>query len=290
MKWAAVAYRGRTVVGHVDVAQGLFWPWHREGVWLTAMMDLIVDEVHRDVRVCADEKAILLAEVRLCAPFTRKGRPIFGIGMNYRSHLAECLRAGGSVQRLSDALPRAPIVFAKLAETVIGPGEAIVYPYGASQAVDYEAELAVVIGRGGQAIPLAQAMDHVFGYTIVNDVTARDVQDAHREWFLAKSMAGFCPMGPYVVSADEVDPGALSVRCWVNGELRQDGHTGDLIFSVPELIHHVSRVVALQPGDVIATGTPAGVGMGFQPPRYLRPGDVVEIEVSGLGRLMNTVV
>jgi 2-keto-4-pentenoate hydratase/2-oxohepta-3-ene-1,7-dioic acid hydratase in catechol pathway len=153
--------------------------------------------------------------------------------------------------------------------------------------MDYEVELGVVIGRTARGISQADALKHVWGYTIINDVTARDLQQKHRQWFIGKSLDTFCPMGPFIATADEVDVGALQVRCWVNGELRQDANTADLIFDVPTLIEVLSRGLTLQPGDVIATGTPAGVGIGFDPPRYLARGDSVAIEITGLGRLEN---
>jgi 2-keto-4-pentenoate hydratase/2-oxohepta-3-ene-1,7-dioic acid hydratase in catechol pathway len=158
-----------------------------------------------------------------------------------------------------------------------------------SAAVDYEAELAVVIGRGGRAIARADAFAHVWGYTIVNDVTARDLQRRHQQWLLAKSQDGFCPMGPFLVTADAVDPRGLELRCWVNGELRQHASTRDLIFDIPTLIATISAGITLRPGDVIATGTPPGVGIGFDPPRYLAAGDVVRITIDELGTLENRV-
>ncbi|MBA3897109.1 MAG: fumarylacetoacetate hydrolase family protein, partial [Sphingomonadaceae bacterium] len=162
-------------------------------------------------------------------------------------------------------------------------------PTGLSDKVDYEAELAVVIGKGGRGIAKADAYEHVFGYMIVNDVTARDLQASHKQWLIGKSLDSFCPMGPWLVTADEVDPESLGVRCWVNDELRQDANTVDLIFDIPTLIAALSAGITLYPGDIIATGTPAGVGIGFDPPRYLAPGDRVAIEIDGLGRLSNAV-
>ena len=156
-------------------------------------------------------------------------------------------------------------------------------PAAMSEQIDYEAELAVVIGQGGATSRAADAMAHVFGYTIVNDVTARDVQMRHQQWDLGKSFDTFCPMGPWIVTADELDGTNTRVRCWVNGELRQDAHDRDLIFDIPTLIETCSRGITLYPGDVIATGTPAGVGMGMKPPRCLKAGDVVRIEIDGLG-------
>jgi 2-keto-4-pentenoate hydratase/2-oxohepta-3-ene-1,7-dioic acid hydratase in catechol pathway len=155
--------------------------------------------------------------------------------------------------------------------------------------LDYEAELAVIIGTGGRGIAKAEAFDHVFGYTITNDVTARDLQLKHRQWFIGKSLDGSCPMGPWIASADEIDAENLSIRCWINGELRQEANSRDLIFDIPTLIETISAGIRLEPGDIISTGTPAGVGIGFDPPRFLAPGDVMKIEIDGLGTLQNRI-
>jgi 2-keto-4-pentenoate hydratase/2-oxohepta-3-ene-1,7-dioic acid hydratase in catechol pathway len=193
-----------------------------------------------------------------------------------------------------DSLPKEhqwPMVFTKFPETVIGPFDAVRLPGQAvSEQIDYESELAVVIGRGGRNITRARAMDHVLGYTIVNDVTARDVQVRHQQWLLGKNCDTFCPMGPWIVTADALDGARTQVRCWVNGALRQDANTSDLIFDIPTLIETCSRGITLHPGDVIATGTPAGVGLGMTPPTFLRAGDVVRIEIEGLGAIENRFV
>ena len=157
-----------------------------------------------------------------------------------------------------------------------------------TQMVDYEAELAVIIGKGGRGITKENSWDHVWGYTIINDVTARDLQKNHKQWFLGKSLDGFAPMGPWAVTADSVDATNLTVSCHVNGELRQKANTADLIFDIPTLIATLSAGITLQPGDIIATGTPAGVGIGLTPPRFLQSGDRVEITISGIGTLANT--
>jgi 2-keto-4-pentenoate hydratase/2-oxohepta-3-ene-1,7-dioic acid hydratase in catechol pathway len=175
-------------------------------------------------------------------------------------------------------------------ECVVGPHDEVVLPAGVSEQIDYESELAVVIGKGGRNISHAEAMGHVYGYTIVNDVTARDVQMRHQQWDLGKSFDTFCPMGPWIVTADELDGTRTRVRGWVNGELRQDGQTTDLIFDIATLIETCSRGITLYPGDVIATGTPAGVGMGMTPPRYLKAGDVVRVEIDGIGAIENRFV
>jgi 2-keto-4-pentenoate hydratase/2-oxohepta-3-ene-1,7-dioic acid hydratase in catechol pathway len=233
--------------------------------------------------------ALPLAGVQLEAPIPRPRRNVWCVGRNYHAHARE-LRE--TVFKNSNADPQAwPIVFTKVPECVIAPGAPVRLPGAAVSAqIDYEAELAVVIGRGGRNIPRAEAMSHVFGYTIVNDVTARDVQMRHQQWDLGKSFDTFCPMGPWIVSADELDGQSTRVRCWVNGALRQDARTEDLIFDLPTLIETCSRGITLLPGDVIATGTPAGVGMGLNPPVWLQHGDVVRIEIDGIGTLENPVV
>ncbi len=168
-------------------------------------------------------------------------------------------------------------------------GDPIRIDASVSTAIDYEAELAVIIGKGGRNITPEAALSHVWGYTIVNDITARDLQGQHSQWLIGKSQDSFCPMGPWAVTADAVDLADTTVKCWVNGEIRQDSNTKLLIFDVPTIIAALSNGITLQPGDVIATGTPAGVGIGFKPPKYMVPGDVVRVEVSGIGTLENPV-
>ena len=219
--------------------------------------------------------------VTLAAPIPMPRRNLFCVGRNYRAHAAEL-----ATTVFREQLPEKdawPIVFTKVPETVVGPHDTVRLPDpDITPQIDYEAELALVIGKRGRNIKRARAMDHVFGYTILNDVTARDVQVRHQQWVLGKSFDTFCPMGPWIVTADELDGTNTRVRCWVNGELRQDGVTENLIFDIPTLIETVSRGITLYPGDVIATGTPAGVSP-------LRPGDVVEVEIPGAGILRNPV-
>ena len=229
---------------------------------------------------------IALADVLLEAPLPLPRRNLFCVGRNYHSHAKEL---SGSVFKNNAPDPGAwPIVFTKVPESVVGPHAEVRLP-GAeiSTQIDYEAELAIVIGTGGRNIARADAMRHVFGYTIVNDVTARDVQMRHQQWDLGKSFDTFCPMGPWIVTADALDAANTRVRCWVNGALRQDALTADLIFDLPTLIETCSRGITLYPGDIIATGTPAGVGLGMTPPTFLRSGDTVRIEIDGLGAIEN---
>jgi 2,4-diketo-3-deoxy-L-fuconate hydrolase len=223
--------------------------------------------------------AIPLHEVRLRAPIRRPPK-IVCVGLNYRAHAAE--------QKLEP--PPAPMLFAKAPNIVIGPGDAIEIPYGLSEQIDYECELGVVIGTPGFRIPRTAAAEHILGYTIVNDVTARDLQRGDKQWFRGKSLATFAPMGPVIVTPDEIDAGNAPVSLKVNGEVRQKSNTNDLIFDVPFLVEFISAAFPLEAGDVISTGTPSGVGMFMTPPRWLRKGDRVEAAIEGIGTLANPVV
>ncbi len=235
-------------------------------------------------------ESMALADLELLPPLMPP-RNILCVGKNYREHASEFTRSGfdSSAKSVADSIPEHPIVFTKAPQCAVGSGAPIVYPRGVSEALDYEAELGVIIGKGGRGIARENVFDHVFGYTIINDVTARDLQSRHRQWFIGKSLDSFCPTGPWLVTADEIDAGNLQVRCTVNGELRQNANTRDLIFDIPTLVATLSAGMTLLPGDVLATGTPAGVGIGFSPPRYLVPDDEVVIEITGLGRLVNRV-
>ncbi|MBK5207632.1 MAG: fumarylacetoacetate hydrolase family protein [Polaromonas sp.] len=233
--------------------------------------------------------AVALREVQITAPLPKPRRNIFCVGKNYFAHAREFAGSGfDSSAQAGEDIPADPIFFTKVPESVVGPGAAIEMP-AASSAIDYEAELTVIIGRGGKGITAKDAMAHVWGYTIINDVTARDWQSRHKQWHLGKSFDTFCPMGPWLVSADECDGTKTAVRCYVNDELRQNASTADLIFDIPKLIETLSAGITLYPGDVIATGTPVGVGIGFKPPKYLQAGDVVRVEIDGIGSLENPV-
>ena len=227
--------------------------------------------------------------LRLRAPLVPR-RNVFCVGKNYHEHAAEFARSGFDTSAAKgETAPAAPVVFTKAPSTVVGPGDEVLPFTELTRQLDYEAELAVVIGKPGRGIRPEDAWNHVWGYTIVNDVTARDLQQKHRQWFIGKSMDTFCPMGPWIVTADELDATDLAVKCWINDELRQDANTRDLIFDIPTIIATLSAGMTLQPGDVIATGTPAGVGIGFSPPRFLAPGDRMRIEIGGIGVLENRI-
>jgi 2-keto-4-pentenoate hydratase/2-oxohepta-3-ene-1,7-dioic acid hydratase in catechol pathway len=228
-------------------------------------------------------------DLRLLAPIPRPARNIFCVGKNYHEHAKEFAQSGFDATA-KEIVPEHPVVFTKQPTSVCGPGDKIPAHLDDTHSVDYEGELAVVIGKGGRGISMGKAMGHVFGYTIVNDVTSRQLQQKHRQWAIGKGIDGFCPMGPAVVTADEIgDHREMRLRTWINGELRQDASVKDLIFDVPTLIATISRYITLEPGDIIATGTPAGVGIGFTPPRFLRKGDRIKIEITGLGVLENAV-
>ena len=232
------------------------------------------------------------ADITLLAPIPRPRRNIFCVGKNYFEHAKEFGTSGydSSTSKPGDEIPKDPIIFTKPPETVIGAGANIVIPKNVSQDIDYEVELTIVIGKGGKGILKKDAMNHVWAYTAINDVTARDWQQRHKQWFLGKSFDTFCPMGPWVVTRDELDDQDISVKCWVNDELRQSSNSKDLIFDIPTLIETISAGITLYPGDIIATGTPAGVGLGFKPAKYLKAGDIVKLEIGGVGVLSNPLV
>jgi 2-keto-4-pentenoate hydratase/2-oxohepta-3-ene-1,7-dioic acid hydratase in catechol pathway len=223
--------------------------------------------------------SLAVDSVQLVAPVPRPPKLIC-VGLNYRDH---ALEAGMQ-------LPKVPTIFSKFSSSVIGPGQPIVLPKNSTQP-DYEAEFAFVIGAGGRHIPAENWERHVFGYTIVNDVSARDFQMATTQWLMGKTFDTFAPMGPHIVSADEIaDPHALDISLTIGGEVLQRSNTRELIFKIPELVAFLSSVVTLEPGDVVSTGTPAGVGFARKPPRFLRPGDEVVVRVAGIGELRNPVV
>ncbi len=232
-----------------------------------------------------------LSKVKLLAPFPRPRRNIICVGKNYFEHSREFENSGFDSTSGGQAVPDAPVVFTKATTSVTGPGEPIPASSDPSNSTDYEGELAVVIGRTGRNIARTAAFDYVCGYTIINDVTARSLQQLHKQWFLGKSLDGFCPMGPCFITSDEVeDVTALNLSTWVNDELRQKACVKDLIFDIPTIIETVSSLFTIIPGDIIATGTPAGVGIGFTPPVFLQPGDNVVIEIDHIGVLENPVI
>lgn len=233
---------------------------------------------------------ISLHDVKLLAPIPLPARNIFCVGKNYHEHAHEFSRSGFDSSAAAGAIPKHPIIFSKVPESVIATKADVLIDPRVSAAIDYEAELAVIIGKPGRGITKEAAYDHVWGYTIVNDVTARDMQGRYSQWLIGKSQDTFCPMGPWAVTKDSFDLEAASVRCFVNGEIRQNAKISQLIFDIPTIIAALSEGLTLNAGDIIATGTPAGVGIGFDPPRYLRAGDKVRVEIDGIGALENRFI
>jgi len=225
------------------------------------------------------ESTYPLNAVTLVAPIPRPPKLIC-VGLNYRDHAIESKME----------MPKVPTIFSKFATAVIGPDAPIVLPRNSTQP-DYEAEMAFVIGSGGRHIPAEEWRAHVFGYTLINDVSARDVQMATSQWQMGKTFDTFAPMGPHIVSADDIaDPHALDISLRINGEVLQRSNTRELIFKIPELIAYLSSIITLEPGDVVSTGTPSGVGFARKPPRYLKPGDDVVVAVDQIGELRNPVI
>jgi 2-keto-4-pentenoate hydratase/2-oxohepta-3-ene-1,7-dioic acid hydratase in catechol pathway len=285
MKLATLKLGEKHVVARIDHSAGTAHPLSASAGTAAGDMLEFIERYGSSRETIATSDAVPLSRVKLLAPIPRPRRNVLCIGKNYRDHIREVAGTAFSDGKRAalDVAPEAPIVFTKFPDTVIGPDALILYPEGVSNQLDYEAELGVIIGRGGRGIPESRALEHVFGYTIINDVSARDWQSRHKQWFLGKSFDTFCPMGPWIVTADALDPRALDIKCRVNGELRQDANTRDMIFDIPKIIATISGGITLMPGDVIATGTPAGGGP-------LEPGDRVEVRIEGIGGLKNTVV
>jgi 2-keto-4-pentenoate hydratase/2-oxohepta-3-ene-1,7-dioic acid hydratase in catechol pathway len=284
MKLARYSVNGDIKIGRIDQSETKITPVSGVGDMFGA-----IERIAEIWGQADDAQAVSIADVTLLAPIPVPHRNIFCVGKNYRDHAREFSNSGYEAGAVKGAeIDSHPAVFTKPANTVVGPNDAVQLHPHITSSVDYEAELALVIGKGGRDIKKEHAYDHIFGYTIVNDVTARDRQRNHKQWFLGKALDTFCPMGPWIATGDELDPENLDVKCWVNGELRQNANTRDLIFDIPTLVATISAGLTLKSGDVIATGTPAGVGLGFNPPKFLRPGDKVSISISHLGTLTNT--
>jgi 2-keto-4-pentenoate hydratase/2-oxohepta-3-ene-1,7-dioic acid hydratase in catechol pathway len=285
MRIAAIHDNAGKIFGTVE--DNRFRPLLGGGAPLRDLRDVI-----RQVGMGALEygPARALDSVRLAAPVGPLAKNVMSVGKNYHDHAQEFARSGFDQSGDRQEVPEFPVVFTKAVTSLADPGQGIPASNDPSHSTDYEGELGVVIGRAGRNIKKADAYDHVFGYTVVNDATARTIQQRHKQWFLGKSLDGFCPVGPVLVTRDEFGvPDAQELVTYVNGEKRQQARLRDLIFDVPTIIEAISAFVPLDPGDLIATGTPAGVGIGFSPPRYLKPGDEVRIAITGIGELVNPV-
>jgi len=287
MKIATFTLAGERRVGIVDLDRAEIRPF-----------DLTVDQARSGLLAIIDRgmgslpgtlSPIPLSQVEIEAPIPLPRRNIFCVGKNYYEHAHEFAKSGFDSSAAAGAVPKEPIIFSKLPETVIANHADVIIDPKVSTAIDYEAELAVIIGKPGRGISKDNVQDHIWGYTIVNDVTARDLQGKYSQWLIGKSQDTFCPMGPWAVTRDEVDITTAGIRCYVNQELRQDSRIAQLIFDIPTLISTLSQGITLKAGDIIATGTPAGVGIGFNPPKYLKAGDIVRVEIDGIGVLENRV-
>ncbi|MBQ2297328.1 MAG: fumarylacetoacetate hydrolase family protein [Ruminiclostridium sp.] len=255
------------------------------------MHDLLADEAsHRQgilEAALGQAGTLSLEEVAILAPIPNPRQDVICLGMNYQKHKAEAERF--DVQAFTREKARA-VYFSKRATHCQGPGQPIPGHFDIVDSLDYETELAVILGKDAVNVSEEDAFDYVFGYTIVNDVSARNLQTGHKQWYFGKGLDGFTPMGPCIVTKDEfAQPPAQAIRTWINGELRQDAVTDELIFGIPHIVHELSQGMTLKAGTVIATGTPAGVGMGFDPPKFLKKGDVVTCQIVGIGTLENTV-
>jgi len=289
MRLATIQISDRVVVGVVDGSSVYPLPsdWPQSMLALIQSRPSMLNRLHKRWPVLKSEvEPIPLAKAALLAPIPRPHKNIYCIGLNYREHARESATFKG----MPADLPDHPVVFTKNVTAVNKPAGEIPSHANVTSKLDWEVELGVVIGIGGRGISREAALDHVFGYTVINDVSARDLQVRHQQFFLGKSLDGCCPMGPVIVTRDEIpDPQNLHLTCRVNGVMKQNGYTKDMIFDVATLIHTLSQGMTLEPGDVIATGTPAGVGFARHPPEYLKPGDTVECEIEGIGKLDNRV-
>lgn len=272
---------GDTVIGFSDL-----------GLSFSSMLDFIERHSPADMEMLKSASAksdygVPLSRVTSCAPIPNPKRDIICIGQNYVDHAREAAKFSGNEYEKSQY----PVYFSKRADEAVPNGGIIPLHSGITSQLDYEGELAVIIGKPCFHASEEDVAEHIFGYTIINDVSARDIQYNHKQFFFGKSLHGTTPMGPYIVTADEIGfPPELSVKTWVNAELRQDGNTKNFIYSIPELIATLSAGIILMPGDILITGTPSGVGMGFSPPRFLSSGDVIECEIEKIGVLKNIVI
>lgn len=289
MKIIAFARNGAPGVGVLSEDGASVRPFDLSAGEAAGGVQILADLAAEGKPAPATGDAISMEGLKPRAPMPRPKRNIFCVGKNYYDHAHEFANSGFDSSATAGAVPKAPIIFSKLPETVIAHGEPILQDPAVSIATDYEVELGVIIGKGGRGITRENALDHVWGYTVINDATARDLQGLHSQWLIGKSQDTFCPMGPVAVTADEFNLEDAFVRTWINGEMRQDSNTSLLIFDVPTTIATLAAGITLIPGDVIATGTPAGVGIGFKPPKYLVPGDMVRMEIQGIGVLENEV-
>ncbi|HWL22528.1 MAG TPA: fumarylacetoacetate hydrolase family protein [Ureibacillus sp.] len=291
MKFITARKNGQAFVGVLDASETLVLPLTKKEngfdfpqsmIECIELGDEFVKQAERVLQQASQSDFLELDAVELLAPIPRPRKNIFCVGKNYREHVIEM----GS----KDDIPEHVMVFTKTPTTVIASGAPILSHQEVTEQLDYEGELAVIIGKEGKAITKEEALDYIFGYTILNDVTARDLQSRHKQFFIGKSLDTTCPLGPCIVHKSVItDPSALQIETKVNGEVRQSSEKEKMIFPISEIISVLSQGMTLEPGDIIATGTPSGVGKGFNPPRFLRAGDEIEITIDQIGVLKNTV-
>ncbi len=297
MRLATFIHDGRQRLGALDPSTDTLTDLSRAAPGLPgdmgALIALAADglaAVRQAVDAAGDDARLSLDAVTLCAPNWPPVRDPFAVGRNYHEHAQEFHDSGFDATSGATAVPDHPIIFTKATTSITGPFDPILAHLDPSNSTDYEGELAVIIGPGGRGIAKAKAFDHVWGYTVSNDVTARTLQHQHKQWTIGKGLDSYCPMGPVILTADEAgDVGEMRLRTWVNGEKRQDAKVADLIFDIPTLIETISEVITLLPGDIILTGTPVGCGIGFEPPVFLQTGDVVKVTIDPIGTIENTV-
>ena len=287
MKLITYRHNGAEHVGVLTAAEDAVLP-----LPCSDMNSLIESMTLADVRSAAEEAertgaSVPLADVELLSPIPRPRQDVICLGINYKAHAEESTKYDAAA--FGGERP-VPIYFSKRVTEAVSPTGFIESHPGLVTRLDYEAELAIIIGKTAKNVPAAEAGDYIFGYTVLNDVSARMLQTSHKQWYFGKSLDGFTPIGPCILTADQVAfPPALGIRCWVNDELRQDSNTSLLISGIPEILEQLSSGMTLLPGTIIATGTPSGVGMGFDPPKFLHPGDVVKCEIDGIGAICNPV-
>ncbi|NQV57657.1 MAG: fumarylacetoacetate hydrolase family protein [Rhodospirillales bacterium] len=297
MRLVTFSHDGRTGIGALDLETGEIISFAAAAPDLHDNMNDFIELGADGLRRAAEAVAasgrdarIDGSKAKLLAPIPVPKRNVFAVGRNYHEHAQEFHDSGFDATSGADAVPEFPIIFTKATTSVAGPGDPILSHLDPTNSVDYEGELGVVIGTGGRGISKAAALDHVYGYTVINDVTARNLQHRHKQWFIGKGLDSFCPMGPVLLTADEGgDVREFHLTTEVNGETRQDAKVSALIFDIPTLIQSISAGITLMPGDIIATGTPVGVGIGFDPPIFLKKGDVVSITIDPIGTLVNPV-
>ena len=289
MKIARISLAGATHLALVDeAAQEVALVGGELAAHANPVLNIIQNNISAATVQAAVTQRVPMASVKFLSPLTAFLRNPFAVGKNYHEHALEFDKSGFNATSGASAIPAYPQIFTKATHTLNGPTDPIRFSPKQTTSVDYEGEIGVVIGSVCKGVSKANAMNHVWGFVALNDVTARDMQKNHAQWFLGKSLDGFCPLGPWMTSRDEA-PTDMTMQTWVNGEQRQNAHISQLIFDVPTLIETMSMGMTLLPGDIIATGTSVGVGVGFNPPKFLRHGDVVRVAISGLGELNNPV-